>query len=149
MITDPFWIPLIVIAIRVGVQVTVKVGARTVKFAPAAASTVSNALRSFVTLQVRAGAHVFKLDKSAMHHILTRHHPKYWNGTVKTTQTFLNPNMTVGQVKALVQEALKQWPTTLKARGTGSTFTLTGTVQGVKYTLKIVNGRVVQFYSRP
>lgn len=57
--------------------------------------------------------------------------------------------MKVGDVRALVHKALKQWPSTLKSKGTRSSFTLNGTVDGVKYTIKISNGRVVQFFPRP
>jgi len=56
--------------------------------------------------------------------------------------------MSVADVKALVHVAMKQWPNTLKSKGTGSTFTLSGSAEGVKYTMTIQNGRVVQFYPR-
>ncbi|MDQ1126529.1 hypothetical protein QE428_001562 [Microbacterium sp. SORGH_AS 505] len=146
VVADPFWIPIIIVALKAAAHVTVKVGSRTVRYVPAAASTVTNALKNFTTLQLRAGAHTFKLDKAGIRHILTRHHPKYWDGSTKATQTFFNPNMSVADVKALVHVAMKQWPNTRKSKGTGSTFTLSGSAEGVKYTMTIQNGRVVQFY---
>lgn len=148
VVADPFWIPIIIVALKAAVHVTVKVGSRTVRYAPVAASTVANALKTFTTLQLRAGAHTFKLDKAGIRHILTRHHPKYWDGSAKRAQTFLNPHMSISDVKALVHSALKQWPSTLKSKGTNSTFTLSGKVDGVKYTFTVQNGRVVQFYPR-
>lgn len=66
----------------------------------------------------------------------------------KGNSDFLNPNMTVADVKALVHTAIKQWPNTLESKGTGATFTLRGTANGVPYTMTMSNGRVVQFYPR-
>ncbi len=43
-----------------------------------------------------------------MKHMLKRHHPKYWNGTVKKNQTFYNPNLSVNQVKNIALSIAKQ-----------------------------------------
>lgn len=83
-----------------------------------------------------------------MKHILERHHPQYWNGTTKSQQTFFNPSMSVNDVRNLVHGAMKQWPNTLKSRGTNSRIELSGTYNNVKYKLVIDKGRVVQFYPR-
>ncbi|GAA1980020.1 hypothetical protein GCM10009718_16090 [Isoptericola halotolerans] len=147
VVADPFWIPAIVVALRVA-SVTIKVGSKTVKYAKAPASRAANALSSYKTLSFKTGAHTFKLDKSGMKHILTRHHPKYWTGGSKATQTFFNPNMSVTQVRSLVHGAMKQWPATLKSRGTNQRISLSGTYDGVKYKMVIDKGRVVQFYPR-
>jgi len=147
VVADPFWIPAIIVGIRVA-AVVLKVGSKTVKYAKAPASRVVNALSSFQTLSFRTGSHIFKLDKSAMKHILERHHPNYWNGTTKSTQTFFNPNMSVNDVRNLIHGAMKQWPATLKSRGTNTRIQLNGTYDNVKYRLVIDKGRVVQFYPR-
>lgn len=42
------------------------------------------------------------LDKKGMKHILERHHPLYWNGTVKATQSFLGKKMTVKDIQDVV-----------------------------------------------
>lgn len=147
VVADPFWIPAIVVVLRVA-SVVVKVGSKTVKYTKAPASRVVNALSSFQTLSFRTGSHTFKLDKSAMKHILERHHPQYWNGTSKTQQTFFNPNMSVNDVRNLVHGAMKQWPNTLKSRGTNARIELNGTYNNVNYKMVIDKGRVVQFYPR-
>lgn len=148
VVSDPFWIPAIVVGLRVGAQVLLKVGSRTVRYAKAPASRVVNALSSFRTLSFRAGSHTFKLDKSGMKHVLSRHHPKYWDGTVKTNQSFFNANMSVNDVRNLIHAAMKQKASTLRSKGTNTRISVSGTVSGVKYQMVISNGRVVQFYPR-
>ncbi|MFF5022624.1 EndoU domain-containing protein [Micrococcus luteus] len=83
-----------------------------------------------------------------MKHILERHHPKYWNGTTKKAQTFFNANMSLNDVRSLVHAAMKQKTSTLRSQGTNATFTVSGRVDGVNYTMRISKGRVVQFYPR-
>lgn len=147
IVADPFWIPAVVIALRVG-TVALKIGSRTVRYTKAPASRVINSLKNYTSLNFRAGSHTFKLDKSGMKHILERHHPKYWNGTTKKDQTFFNANMSINDVRSLIHAAMKQKAPTLRTKGTNGTIRVSGTVNGVKYTMTIVNGRVVQFYPR-
>lgn len=147
VVADPFWIPAIILIIR-ATSIVIKVGSKTVKYSKAPASRVVNALSSYKTLSFRTGSHTFKLDKSAMKHILKRHHPKYWDGSSKGGQTFFNPNMSVNNVRSLVHGALKQYPSTLKSNGTNSRISLQGIYNNVKYKMVIDKGRVVQFYPR-
>ncbi|MGV9189603.1 hypothetical protein ACTOVN_07955 [Arcanobacterium canis] len=144
---DPFWIPALVAGIRVGVHVLIKVGPRVVKYAAAPASRVVNALKNFSALTFRAGSNVVRLDKSAMKHILQRHHPQYWNGTKKGTQTFFNPEMSVSDVRATINGALRQHASSLRKLGS-KTGTYTVTYNVIKYKLVVSKGRVVQFYPR-
>ncbi|GAA0187747.1 hypothetical protein [Glutamicibacter creatinolyticus] len=147
VVADPFWIPAIIVAIRV-TSIVIKVGSKTVKYAKAPASRVVNALSSFKTLSYRTGSHTFKLDKSGMKHILQRHHPKYWDGSSKSSQTFFNPKMSVNDVRNLVHGAMKQNQSKLKSGGTNKRIQLEGTYNNVKYKMVIDRGRVVQFYPR-
>ena len=91
---------------------------------------------------------LFKLDKSGMKHILKRHHPKYWDGSSKISQTFFNPKMSVGDVRKLVHGAMKQNQSKLKKGGTNKRIQLEGTYTNVKYKVVIDKGRVVPFYPR-
>lgn len=54
---------------------------------------VVNALSNFRSRKMTFGNQQFLLDKKSMNHILERHHPGYWNGTVKKSQTFLNKKL--------------------------------------------------------
>lgn len=145
IVADPFWIPAIIVGIRVGAHVVIKVGSRTVKYTKAPASRVTNALAKFQTLSFRAGSKTIKLDKSGMNHILSNHHPAYWNGAAG--KTFFNPGMSVNDVKSLIHEALKQNSKAI-SNSTKYNQTYIGTVSGVKNQLSIYNGRVTQFYPR-
>lgn len=144
---DPFWIPAIIAGPRLGAHVLIKVGPRIVKYAVAPGARVVNALRSFSTLTFRAGSNIVRLDKSAMKHILQRHHPQYWNGTKSSIQSFFNPRMSVSDVRSTIHGALRNHSSAIRKLGTrrGSYY---GTYNGVKYKLTIDNGRVVQFYPR-
>ena len=144
---DPFWVPAIIAGLRIGAHVLIKVGPRVVKYVVAPASRVVNALRKFAPITFRAGSNVVRLDKSAMKHILQRHHPQYWNGTTKSTQSFFNPKMSVSDVRATIHGALRQHAASLRKLGS-KTGTYTGTYNGVKYKLVVSKGRVVQFYPR-
>ncbi|MGW6384940.1 hypothetical protein [Peribacillus butanolivorans] len=80
--------------------------------------------------------------------MLTRHHPKYWDGSVKANQTYYNPDLSVNDVKKIALNIAKQNKTTLSKKGTTSTFQVTGTVDGVKYVLGITKGHIKQLYPK-
>lgn len=43
-----------------------------------------------------------------MKHILERHHPEFWNGSVKETQSFLNGDLTITDIQNIVGEVISQ-----------------------------------------
>ena len=90
----------------------------------------------------------FMLDKSGMKHILKRHHPEYWEGSVKSTQTFLDKNMSVDDITNTVSEVLKQNREKLIEKGTTGMYQVEGTVDGVDYVVGLNKGRVGQFYKK-
>ncbi|ETT86744.1 hypothetical protein MKZ08_09680 [Viridibacillus sp. FSL R5-0477] len=118
-----------------GGKYVIKWGSKVFKIAPK--SKVTNALSSFKTATYKTGSHSFKLTKTDMKHMLERHHPKYWNGTVKKSQTFYNPNLSVTEVKNIAMTIAKDNSKTLAKKGTNSTFQVEGSVGGVKYVLGI------------
>lgn len=75
-----------------------------------------------------------------MKHMLERHHPKYWNGSVKSKQTFYNPNLSVNGVKNIAN--------TIAKKGTNSTVQVEGKVNGVKYVMGITKGHIKQLYPK-
>lgn len=83
-----------------------------------------------------------------MKHMLERHHPEYWNGTVKQAQTFYNPNSSVNDVKDIAMTIAKSNSKTLAKKGTNATFQVEGSVGGVKYVLGITKGHVKQLYPK-
>ena len=107
---------------------------------------VVNSLRSFNSKIFRVGNNIFKLDKSGMKHILERHHPNYWDGSVKKAQTFFDKSMSIDDIKNAIFSVLKQNRDILNQRGTIGMYQIKGEVNGIQYTLGLKNGRVGQFY---
>ncbi|MBD3934281.1 hypothetical protein IF129_22295 [Streptomyces chumphonensis] len=106
------------------------------------------ALREWSSQRFQFGHHTFLLDKKGMEHILKRHHPKYWDGSVKSRQTFLDSRMSVDDVRKAIEQVMRQNREELIKKGAKGVYPLNGTVDGVEYTLGINRGRVGQFYPK-
>ncbi|MYL56184.1 hypothetical protein GLW20_01535 [Virgibacillus halodenitrificans] len=145
-VIQPFFWGLVARVVISGGKHVIKWGSKIFKKAPK--SKVTNALKNFKTATYKTGSHTFKLTKTDMKHMLERHHPKYWNGTVKKKQTFYNPNLSVNDVKNIAMSIAKQNRNTLKSKGTNSTFQVQGTVNGVKYVLGVTKGHIKQLYPK-
>ncbi|WP_369901458.1 hypothetical protein [Bacillus manliponensis] len=143
---QPRILGLVARVVWIGGKQVIKWGSKTFKKAPK--SKVTNALSTFKTATYKAGNHTFKLTKTDMKHMLERHHPEYWNGTVKGTQTFYNPNLSVNGVKDVAISVAKQNSKILAKKGTNSTFQVEGTVNGVRYVLGITKGHIRQLYPK-
>jgi len=116
------------------------------KVAPGQA--VEGALGGFRSEQFRMGSEVFQLDKSGMMHILERHHPQYWDGSVKLRQSFLDPRMSLDEIQDAIRAIMQQNREQLIKLGTNVQFQVTGSYGGSTYVLGITKGRVAQFYPR-
>jgi hypothetical protein len=86
------------------------------------------------------------LDKSGLKHILERHHPNFWNGTTKATQSFFPKNMSVDEIRSGIGEVLKQNAARVGQIGSNGVGQIEGTVNGIRYVLGLNRGRVGQFY---
>jgi len=115
---------------------------------PANPDAVVNALKNFETRRYVFGNETFQLDKSGMKHILERHHPDYWDGSLKEGQTFFDPNMSVDQVADTITLVLEQNRDILSAKGTNSVYQVTGNVKGNTYVVGVKRGRIGQFYPK-
>lgn len=129
-----------------GGKYVIQWGSKIFKKAPK--DKVTNALSKYKTGTYKTGSYTYNLTKTDMKHMLERHHPKYWNGTAKTKQTFLNPNLSVTDVKKIALSIAKQNKKTLSKKGTNSTFQVTGKVDGVTYVLGITKGHIKQLYPK-
>lgn len=141
---QPFILPVIARLVLSGGKYVIQWGSKIFKKAPK--SKVTNALSSFKTADYTVGKHTFKLTKTDMKHMLERHHPEYWNGSVKSSQTFYNPNLSVDNVKDIAISIAKKNRDVLEKKGTNSTFQVNGTVDGVEYVLGITKGHIKQLY---
>lgn len=114
------------------------------KVAPGQAAEAG--LAAFRSEQFRVGSEVFQIDRSGMKHILERHHPQYWDGTIKARQSFLEASMTVDDVLDAIRSVLRQNRERLIELGTNATFQGAGTYAGRSYRIGLKDGRIGQFY---
>ncbi|MFI7408879.1 polymorphic toxin-type HINT domain-containing protein [Streptomyces sp. NPDC049627] len=104
------------------------------------------ALRNWSSQRFQFGNQTFLLDKKGMEHILTRHHPKMWDGSVKAQQSFFDPKMSVADVQDAIGQVMRQNRDALVQRGSRGMYQIKGNVNGVDYVLGMNRGRVGQFY---
>jgi hypothetical protein len=86
------------------------------------------------------------LDKAGLKHILERHHPSFWDGTTRASQSFFPKNMSVYEIENAISEVLKQNPARIGEIGANGIGPMTGVVNGVRYQLGLNRGRIGQFY---
>jgi hypothetical protein len=103
------------------------------------------ALKGWNSQRFQFGNAQFLLDKSAMSHILERHHLSYWDGSVKAKQSFFDASMSIDDVQAAIGSVARQNRDGLMKIGSGSG-QVEGTVNGMDYVLGVSRGRIGQFY---
>jgi RHS repeat-associated protein len=87
------------------------------------------------------------LDRSDLTHILQRHHPAHWNGTMAPgVQTFFDADMSIADIEGAIESVLRQNRDTIVARGSNGMYNVTGRVGDREFVLGINNGHVGQFY---
>ncbi|MFF3140769.1 DUF6531 domain-containing protein [Streptomyces sp. NPDC057927] len=107
---------------------------------------VENALKDWQSRRYQFGSDQFMLDKKNLAHVLERHHPEYWDGSVKQKQSFLDGKMSIKDVEDAITETLNQNRDKLTSRGPMGMYQVEGKVNGVDYVLGIKNGHIGQFY---
>ena len=128
-------------AIALGV---VRSGTRVLR--PAPAWRVVSALRGFRSRVFRAGSETFLLDSGGMSHILKRHHPRYWDGSVKGKQSFFDEHLSVDDVADAIQAVMRQNRERLIEIGSTRHGQISGMWGGLTYVLGVTGGRVSQFF---
>ncbi len=107
---------------------------------------VVNALSKFNGRNFLIKGQTLLLDKKGLKHILERHHPQYWNGSIKGTQSFFAKKTSISEIESAVFEVLKQNRDQVAKIGVNSKGQMTGIVNGIKYRLGLKKGRLQQFY---
>ncbi|MCO4851887.1 ribonuclease YeeF family protein [Bacillus vallismortis] len=107
---------------------------------------VVNELKTFQSRKYTFGGQSFLIDKRGMKHILERHHPNLWDGSIKSQQSFLNKEMTVNDVADAIESIMKQNREELMKKETKFSYQIRGTYEGQKYVVGFQKGRVGQFY---
>jgi hypothetical protein len=105
-----------------------------------------DALRQWSSQRFQFGNQQFLLDKSNLTHILVRHHPEYWDGSIKATQSFFDKNMSIQDVQDAISSVLKQNRDMLIRRGGRGIYQIEGSYNGVDYVLGLNYGHIGQFY---
>ncbi|MCE7008677.1 EndoU domain-containing protein [Kibdelosporangium philippinense] len=120
--------------------------ARTVAARQAMALHCLIALKDWISKPMQFGNREFLLDKKGMDHILRRHHPDYWDGTVKDKQSFFPKSMSIPDIEDAIKQVMQQNRDDLIANGGKRMHKIYGTVNGVKYQLGLNRGRIGQFF---
>ena len=110
-------------------------------------NTCLTALKNYRTKRVQVGNNTFQLDKKGMNHILVRHHPKYWDKSVKKKQTFFDPKTSIDDIDDLVSKTVTANRDELMRIGAGRG-QVTAVINGKEYVMGVNNGRIAQFYPR-
>lgn len=107
---------------------------------------VVNALSGWNSRRFFVNGQNLLLDKAGLKHILERHHPSFWNGKNKQSQSFFPKNMSVREIEHAISEVLKQNPTQIGKVGANGVGHMTGVVNSVRYQLGLNRGRIGQFF---
>ncbi len=108
---------------------------------------VVNALKTeFKPIDYKFGNNTIKLSRTGMKHILQRHHPEFWNGSVKDKQSYFAAKTTIEELQNVITNVLKQNRDILAVKGSSGRFQILGEVNGIQYKLGIKDGQVRQLY---
>jgi len=107
---------------------------------------LSQALAQFKGKKIKVGKITCLLDKSGLKHILERHHPLYWNGSLKGNQTFLNKEMNISDIISNIKKIIKQNREIIIQQGTNDMYQVDGMIGNIKYRVGFDHGRIGQFY---
>jgi hypothetical protein len=108
-------------------------------------SVLQTVLRQFTSKIYRIENLKILLDKKGLNHILTRHHPRFWDKSTKTLQSFFTKNTTIRDIEKGIGEVLKQNRNKIIKNGTKKG-QYEGIVDGVKRVVGLKNGRIGQYY---
>ncbi|MCH1939857.1 RHS repeat domain-containing protein [Holdemania massiliensis] len=115
---------------------------------PAKPEKVINDLKNYQTKKWDIGGNEIAFDKKGMKHVLERHHPEYWDGSVKETQSFFDKDMTITDIQNIADRIINQNRDVIEKKGTTGMYQIEGEVDGNKYVIGFNNGRIGQFYKK-
>ena len=87
------------------------------------------------------------IRKEKMEHILVRHHPLFWDGTIKSGQSFFSKNMSVGSIDNIITQVIDQNRVAISKTTSATKFRqYVGEWNKIKYKIGIDKGEVTQLY---
>ncbi|TVZ38034.1 intein/intein [Alteromonadaceae bacterium 2753L.S.0a.02] len=108
---------------------------------------IERALSNYPGRTVKIGNSNWRISKENMEHFLTRHHPRMWDGSTATRQTFFDKDMSILDVENAVLAVMKQNGSKLMALGVRApSGTVMGIYKGKRYQLGIRHGQVGLFF---
>ena len=108
---------------------------------------VLNVLNGFSGKNFKFGSSILKLDKKGIKHMLERHLPNFWNGSIKTSQSFFNPKMSVPDITSAIESILMLNHARIPRAGASRIVRqFEGVYNGVRYVVGVNKGRIGQFY---
>lgn len=110
---------------------------------------LTNALRDWTSQRFQFGNQQFLLDRGDFGHILSRHMPDLWDGSVKAEQSFFDSGMTTNDIQEAIRNVMEQNRDTLISRGTNAIYQIRGLYDGREYVLGVNHGHVAQFFPLP
>ncbi len=104
-------------------------------------------LSKFQGERFNVGQHTFLLDKGNLKHILTRHHPAFWDGSIKDKQTFIPKGFTAEDIISVIKKVLNQNRDIVLQRGNNAKYQIRGNIDGIEYVVGLKKGGSIrQFY---
>ena len=128
---------------------------------------LDNLLKNFTGQSYDVRGKTVLLDKNGLKHILARHHPDYWNGSIGCCQSFLHHKPSVQQVMDIIGKMIEKNHDVILERGfitaeeaakiakinqtsaleKKTSTTLVEIIDGQKYLLSVNNGRITRFHT--
>lgn len=125
---------------KVGQKIVLQIGKK--EFIAKSKDVAQKALVNFTTQTIKVGTKEVSITKDRMEHILTRHHPQYWDGSTASSkeQSFFDPDMTINDIKDIiasgVRDSKNEIESNLKKNKDSEIYT---TVNKVKYKIVVSN----------
>lgn len=108
---------------------------------------VINVLKiEFEPVDYKFGSHTIKLSRTGMKHILQRHHPEFWNGSVKDKQSYFDAKISINELQNAITAVLKQNRELLITKGSNIKLQIKGDYNGNQYVLGLKRGQIHQLY---
>lgn len=108
----------------------------------------ANVVQAYKSRRYTIGNETFLLDRSGLNHILARHHPEYWDGSVAADkQSFFSKSTSVTDIESVIGTILSNNRNNITNKPSFD-YRFEGSVNGTNYVLSIYNGAVSQLYPK-
>lgn len=145
---------LLHVTVTTGVKAVVKQGSK-VLFSSTTKKAAQNALKSLgfngVKLKLGNTGKYVNFSKGRFEHILTRHHPKYWTGSVGSNgkQSFFDPNLSAKTIQNYIKQTINSNSKSINSKiKKDTTINVVQKINGTRYNLGLYVDQNKQIYVR-